>query len=697
MKKLLLALLLLIPTTLLAQQGTFSNPSGGDIGVATANCSSARGCVWQKLPGNAATTAIGVFGTFNETLLVEESVDGGVNWVTVATITTPGNSTFATSGFSDIRVRCSVFTSGIANVTINTGLLQVQSVVTTVTGGGGGVGPITTAFYASPNCTGPNCSFVNANTHWVCDATTTNTSNIVTAPDGNFLVTAKVGQTVWAVSATCNGGTGPLAIIETTILSVDSATQIRTVANATATNTATATLMWGTLDTPTAGNCVAGTDNVKTAWNAAGAIGATLYLPSGSGTVTTAGAGGIMVECSEFQEPTSTTVTSPTNLIGHVNSYIIATPNFDFTSIPGGNTGALGTFTATTSMIPNVVILRDVAFMCGGFNTWGTGNTHAIIFGQRIVATNVTGWGCGPTGISSGFSVTGPSTVVAGMFYNFGQTTCTSLGVGQNQTVVFTGTGYCSGPVALTLSNPGNWTISYGNFYQSFGGQSTINLGAASQVFNSFGDIIECENNNNTICVRNTASGSKVSLFGSFVYSTTEAAAAFGLIFNGAGAQTSAQGSTIQGAGGALISGAGVTGLFNDLGANTLTGGTICAASACTVTGSLSIRGVLATSNIGLTSGWGASTVATAVGDSHRGRFTITGAAGAATPTLTLTFPAPYFVAPASCQLIETGANDLASLTNPVSAAASTSSVLFTLTGTPVAVTYQFDYDCGPA
>lgn len=145
-----------------------------------------------------------------------------------------------------------------------------------------------------------------------------------------------------------------------------------------------------------------------------------------------------------------------------------------------------------------------------------------------------------------------------------------------------------------------------------------------------------------------------------------------------------------------------IAGTLYDLGGNTIQ-----TAAANTITGTVlgsgSVTGVLTTGSVGLTSGWGTSSVASAVGDAHAGRFTITGAAGAATPTLTLTFPvnsnmvpAAYLVAPASCTLFETGANDLASLTNPVSSTASTTSVVFTLTGTPVAVTYQFDYRCGP-
>lgn len=484
---------------------------------------------------------------------------------------------------------------------------------------GGGVGPITTAWYASPNCAGnPNCSFVNANTHWSCQATTTNTSNIVSAPDGNFIVTAKVGQIAWVVNSTCNGASGALAIVETTIQSIDSATQIHTVANATVSVPGTATLVWGTLDTPTTGNCAGGTDNVKTAVNAAIAAGVSLYLPGGGGAITTGGSGGIMVECSEFQSPTFATGTSPLNVIGHVNSYIVATPNFDFTSVPAGNTGALGTFSPQSANIPNVSILRDINFICGGYNAWGTGqNTHPIIFAQRIVMTNVTGWGCGSSGITTGFQVTGPSSIFAGNFNFFGQQTCVSQSTGQNQTVVFTGVGYCSGPVGLVLAGTGNWTASYGQFYQAFGGQAAVNVNGINQTFNSYGDIVESENSNNSIGVRNAGAGNRVLLDGTWVYSTTETAAAFGLVFNAAGASTTARNSTIQGAGGILITGGGATGIFNDGGGNSYSGGTICPSGNCTLTADgHSVKGVCtgtatAASTLGLYPMGGSTTTCT--------------------------------------------------------------------------------------
>lgn len=110
--------------------------------------------------------------------------------------------------------------------------------------------------------------------------------------------------------------------------------------------------------------------------------------------------------------------------------------------------------------------------------------------------------------------------------------------------------------------------------------------------------------------------------------------------------------------------------------------------------GSLSTTGTAcATGNWALTSGWGTSSITsvTAGGDSHRCQVVITGAAGAASPVLTWTFPTAYVVAPGSCQISFNG-----TLTGESTGAPSATSVAFTFTGTPSAQTYRLDASCGP-
>src|SRR5208282_6364523 len=112
------------------------NPVGGNtIASDTGACTVPQSCIWQHLPNNAGTTIVNIAGTFSQTLLVEESNNGGTTWVTAATLSTVGTTTYVTNGFTDIRVRCSAFVSGVANVTLSTGLQQVASVVSGSAGG----------------------------------------------------------------------------------------------------------------------------------------------------------------------------------------------------------------------------------------------------------------------------------------------------------------------------------------------------------------------------------------------------------------------------------------------------------------------------------------------------------------------------------------------------------------------------------
>jgi hypothetical protein len=144
--------------------------------------------------------------------------------------------------------------------------------------------------------------------------------------------------------------------------------------------------------------------------------------------------------------------------------------------------------------------------------------------------------------------------------------------------------------------------------------------------------------------------------------------------------------------------GVATSSLFDMGGGNVITPVSI----AGNVYGSPSATGTaLATSNVGLTTGWSTSTVSSVGpnGDNHRGVFTITAAGTpAASPTITLTFPnaTGFIVAPSFCTLAQTGGT-LGVVTVPLNAAGTptTTNVLFTLSGTAVATqTYTFAYTC---
>jgi hypothetical protein len=126
MKRFMLTMLLFLGFTLSAhsqgQQGTFTNPQGGNLIASSTDCSIVFSCVWMKLPFNANTSAITLSGTFSATVLVEESGNNGLSFITAATLSSTGLTTYPTNGLTDIRVRISAFTSGQVGVTISTGV-----------------------------------------------------------------------------------------------------------------------------------------------------------------------------------------------------------------------------------------------------------------------------------------------------------------------------------------------------------------------------------------------------------------------------------------------------------------------------------------------------------------------------------------------------------------------------------------------
>jgi len=149
--KLVLALLAsaLIPAWAQAQK-SFSNPVGANITVADAGtCSTTGSFLWQQLPNNAGTTTINLAGTFSATVTVRESNNGGGAWTTATTLSAAGTSTFSTNGFTDICADVTAYTSGTVQVSISTGLQQVQSVVSGVGGSGSSPGVFSNTQYNS--------------------------------------------------------------------------------------------------------------------------------------------------------------------------------------------------------------------------------------------------------------------------------------------------------------------------------------------------------------------------------------------------------------------------------------------------------------------------------------------------------------------------------------------------------------------
>lgn len=129
----------------------------GTIQAQASSCTptaSSTACVFLQVSPQTNSADITVAGTYSGTLQFEVSGDGGATWVAVNA--TPPNSTTAVTsttstgtwtasmaGHSFLRVRCSSYTSGGANVTLN----PSQAVIASTGGGSGGSGTVTSVTF----------------------------------------------------------------------------------------------------------------------------------------------------------------------------------------------------------------------------------------------------------------------------------------------------------------------------------------------------------------------------------------------------------------------------------------------------------------------------------------------------------------------------------------------------------------------
>jgi hypothetical protein len=531
---------------------------------------------------------------------------------------------------------------------------------------------------------------------YVIDATVTSGSQTVTCPnaDCNFTI-ADMGKIVFATYGAVTGYytyiQGVLVVPQGTITGVGSSNSITVSIAATATHVATAVLIWGT-DNTTA---------LAAAWTAAIAgptsICLPLYLPAGL----------MLDQSGQFNSaPAACTNTSSGNRTGTAVygqgqgvSQIVVTPNFNFSTCAGSpwfgcfgnNVGSTQFFGGTqfrywsiwgggyaaanpTSTQYMVVansnsVFEDFAVL--GFGSTGSHLGCANLYGDPVTLINFQCDGVG--GLVGWFIPSFAQVFSSGLSYS-GDTLGTSVslqGLLQSSNNIFGPSAQATG---IFITSTAQW-FSANDQYLDFGGtgyttaEASITNGGYAAVTNGF--------------FNNSRDGAT-----SVVWYNTGGTARFSQTkFN---ALVSAASSYV------IYQGNGV--IYDDCGNSLVNGHIPYLLAAGYLAGSCSATGTaLVTANVALTSGWGTSTVSAPAGASHAGVFTVTtGGVPGASPVVTLTFPTPFWVPPASCTLLQIGGT-FGTITNPSTGTPTISSVAWTFSGTPIATqVYTFSYQCGP-
>jgi hypothetical protein len=539
-------------------------------------------------------------------------------------------------------------------------------------------------------------------------ATTTSTSATITCTGCKFVTgtigtstpPAAVGQYFFATDST-SSPTGVNTCLSnatvsfggnvvTTIASIQSDTQLTVNGTSNTTSTGNACIAWGTDDTTALNN----------AWAAGGCI-TTLLMPGGMSIFSapifqkTAGCPSISGSGTGYQGQ---------RLWGSsvVGTYLLPIPSgtggFNWTNCAGA--------LATNGCVGNINVgdYED-------FNVWGLGarcsanenHTALVLIGSATRAVNVNGVGwCSRGGGNTqndGFLVSGATDIFTWGGGNYFGSTSIEFG---NVAIDF-GNSFFTGELFSVNSTPiveldgGASVYSHGN---GVTGAIQIGTGGTQAVFTSVSLYHTCQDSSGAGI--NVATSSKAFFLANDYLCQNPPTGALALYLPGTGSFVSMKGSNVAGGastGYAIDCVGGATNIISDEGGNTFTAGGAGTITGCQVANSNSASGTitLTSTQVGLTSGWGTSSFGSGTGDAHKGHFTVTGAAGSASPTLTLTYPHAYpLVAPASCLLFETAADITGGLSSVVSGTPGLSSVVFTFTGTPTAVTYTFDYECGP-
>lgn len=130
---------------LLSALPAFGQSRFGTITASSTDCTVASSCVSLPLGSAAGGATITLTGTFSATLQFEVSGDNGTTWTAASTAssTSTGVTNISVAGYTNLRVRCSAFTSGTVNATLYSGQGSIRQAA-------GGSGTVTSVLGSSP-------------------------------------------------------------------------------------------------------------------------------------------------------------------------------------------------------------------------------------------------------------------------------------------------------------------------------------------------------------------------------------------------------------------------------------------------------------------------------------------------------------------------------------------------------------------
>lgn len=527
--------------------------------------------------------------------------------------------------------------------------------------------------------------------------TVTNGQATVTCANGPF-VSGDAGKRSKLTNGCCgttNNITGvSLLPAGTTILSVQSATQVTLSANVAGTCAATGgsagcIFAWGHNDD--AAIALAEAD-----WTVQGANGkcAELQWPASAFFISAKHWNTASTAC-VGSEP-AVDYTSTIRGWGPGVSMAVVEPDFtpSITACPVAQSGTSSCWFGITE-----VIVEDLTIYGMGNGAFAVGGASAVNLvgpgiGSQFINTNFAGYGGGSTGPTlNGINMN----ATRGVFLS-----CDGFGVQcvtdqssntANSVCLWCFGGDTLGPALRMQASAGHRFIDIGGDWGVTTGTILIQNDGGDYVcegchgFNSSGTLSYTANNGTGLFLH--TSGAQAHVTNGFFNNSACGAACNGVALV-SGTKLYASGSTFGGnsGGGAVNSPSG--GSYFDECGNTLVSLTNFSGTRfgnCSDTGTS-----CATGNFALTSGWGTSSVASvaAGGDNHGCHVTITGAAGAAGPVLTWTYPTTPLSAPGSCHLVGVSGT----LTGVATGTPGATTVAFTFAGTPSAQTYVFDVGC---